>query len=474
MNEDQWKVDQTAENEPPAEGAAISNEVTDLYTSPDIYETSSNPDIYTAPVTEMTGVRGVFSGQGNISQNQPYGPQGNISQNQPYGSQGNISQNQPYGSQGNIYQNQAYDSGAGYYRNQSYNPQGNPYQNQPYGSQGNAYQGQMYGSQGNVNQNQPYGLPGNSWQNPYYGPQNGYNNPYSPYAVPVQHKKHTGLIIGVVIGIIILFLIAIFAVLYYALRQIAQNTRGDNSYHNSRNYDYFGDDDYNWDYDYDDYYDYDGQGETGSEYYELEDAIRYDLSYSVSWEYYEYEPEADEDVAIMVTYPVIEGASIPNLDRINDLFHEEVEVITGYYKDDYSDYMTQDGYFGAYSSGYVTYMDEDVLSVVFAEEIYSDYYGYVNLYSINVDMRNGVVIKNTDLLDIDDSFSIDFRQRSEEQNGSVSGLDYMSDQEITNYLTDSDSLIVFYTPLGMEIGLNYSDGWVTVTYKDYENYLKIF
>ena len=467
MNEDQWKVDQTTKNEPSAgevsEGEqAASNEVSDLYTSPNVYETSSGPDIYAAPTTEITGVRGVFSGQRNVSQNQPYGSQGNIYQNHSYDPGTGYYQNQTYNPQDNAYQGQAYG------------PQGNAYQGQAYGPQGNAYQSQPYGSQGNTYQSQPYGSQGNAYQNPYYGAQNGYNNPYSPYAVPRQHKKHTGLIIGVVIGIIILFLIAIFAVLYYALQQIAENRIHDASHSYNRYYDYF-DDDYNYNrsHDQDDYYDYDSPRKNDSEYYELEDDIRYDLSYSVSWEYYEYGPEDDEDVTIMVTYPIIKGDSVPNLDRINDLIYEEVEVITEYYED-YSDYMTQDSYFSAYSSGYVTYMDEDVLSVAFAEEIYSDYYAYVNLYSINVDMRNGVVIENTDLLDIDDDFSVDFRQRSEEQNGYISGLDYMSDQEITDYLTDSDSLIIFYTPLGMEIGLNYSDGWVTVTYKDYEDYLKIF
>ena len=39
-------------------------------------------------------------------------------------------------------------------------------------------------------------------------------------------------------------------------------------------------------------------------------------------------------------------------------------------------------------------------------------------------------------------------------------------------------MIAFYTPLGMEIGLNYEDvgssGWFTVTYKDYDRYLSKF
>ena len=99
--------------------------------------------------------------------------------------------------------------------------------------------------------------------------------------------------------------------------------------------------------------------------------------------------------------------------------------------------------------------------------------GSVELVSINVDMKNGVVLDNEDMLTIDDEFSVDFRTRSDEQNGEVDSLAYMTDQQITDYF-NSDNLIVYYTPKGMEIGFNFEDGWVTVTYEDYEQFLKVF
>ena len=77
-------------------------------------------------------------------------------------------------------------------------------------------------------------------------------------------------------------------------------------------------------------------------------------------------------------------------------------------------------------------------------------------------------------LDIDDEFAIDFRKRCEEQNGEINGLNYYSDQQIREYLTNENSLIIFYTPLGMEVGIHYDDGWATVTYKDYEKFTKQF
>ncbi|MDE6844370.1 MAG: hypothetical protein K2J99_01200, partial [Lachnospiraceae bacterium] len=92
------------------------------------------------------------------------------------------------------------------------------------------------------------------------------------------------------------------------------------------------------------------------------------------------------------------------------------------------------------------------------------------LYSINIDMENGIILDNESMLNVNDDFSVEFRDI---QNGEISYLTRMSDQEITDHF-DSTDIIVFYTPQGMEIGFNYDEGWVTVTYKDYEQYLKVF
>ena len=131
------------------------------------------------------------------------------------------------------------------------------------------------------------------------------------------------------------------------------------------------------------------------------------------------------------------------------------------------------GYFSALSSGYVTYMDEEKMSIAFAEYIYTDYYNEAFLYSINIDMENGVILENENMLSIDDDFSVEFRKKSDVQNGEIIYLTGMTDQEITDHF-NSSNIIVFYTPKGMEIGFNYEEGWVTVTYEDYDKYLKVF
>ena len=122
-------------------------------------------------------------------------------------------------------------------------------------------------------------------------------------------------------------------------------------------------------------------------------------------------------------------------------------------------------------------MDEDVLSIAYVEYGYLDgefYESYV--VSVNIDMESKMALTNSQILEINDQFSVDFRNRSERQNGEVSYLYNFTDQEITDLLNDDNSLIIFYTPLGMEVGFNYDYGygWVTVTYKDYAKFQRHF
>ena len=441
---------------------------------------------------------GVFSG--NSHDSSPYEDR-HLQSDNPYGSNpyaGQFSQygdaygNYPYGSQ------QPQDSNS--YSNHPYGNQqtqnGIPYSNNPY--EGQQHQnGFSYGSQ------QPQG--GNPYSNPYedqytqnekhysntYAGVPPHNNPYSPYAVPTK-KNNTKLIIGIVAGIIILFLIAVFALTYKVISLISEerdrqhrSSYEEYEFHDDReenrekrreenDFGYDDQNDYNdnyYDDDYDDYYynyDYDND-----QYYTLHDDIRENLSYTVNFEYYEYDTD-DEDVAIVVTYPVIEGNGIPNLDQLNGLIQSEIDLFKDFFEDEYINYMDEeDSYFSAVSSGYVTYMDEEKMSIVFSESVSSDYYNYAYLYCINIDMENGVVLDNENILGIDDNFSVEFRNRSDIQNGEIPYLTYMTDQEITGYFNSSD-VIVFYTPHGMEIGFNYEEGWVTVTYEEYEQYLKVF
>ena len=96
------------------------------------------------------------------------------------------------------------------------------------------------------------------------------------------------------------------------------------------------------------------------------------------------------------------------------------------------------------------------------------------IITANVDMENNMALTNSQILDIDDAFSIDFRNRCQKQNGEIEVLSLFTDQDITDLLTNDTSLIIAYTPVGMEIGFNYYYGWVTVTYQDYQKFQNHF
>lgn len=211
----------------------------------------------------------------------------------------------------------------------------------------------------------------------------------------------------------------------------------------------------------------------GEVYYkELKDATRTDLDYSVSWQDYSYESDY-ENVYIIASYPKLTGENIPNLDYINEYIFEEVE----YWVESFEDYVDE-GYFGEdddfsfMANAYVTYMDEEKISIVYYEYGEADGSIMYYLYSINVDVQNGVILDNASIIDMDEEFAVEFRERNREQNSADGYIDEMSDQEIKEYLNSPTMGVVFYTPLGLEVGVNLDYGWYTVTFRDYEKYLK--
>lgn len=503
-----------------------------VYTDPYVSESSSNiyatpevvePAVFAeetenAPVVADT--HGLFSGNqadsqspygyqdGNYGTQSPYGyPQGGYVQS-PYGSQnpqGGYDMQQPYGYQnlqGGYGEQSPYgnQSQSGYGMQQPY---GNPNPQGGYDAQA-AYGGQNpqggFGAQPSYGSQQAGGGYGGQ---PPFGGQPPYDNPYSPYAMP-QKKQNTGLIVGIVIGIIVLFLVAVFALASKAVNMLSEKEKEDlrrdvydfdddyddrhRDEHDDYDFDYHYDDDFDYDYNYDDDYDYSDffsdddfyggdyyeDAEYDDRYYNLHNEITSDLSYQVELEDFDYESDY-ENAIIIASIPVISGEDVPNLDKINKDIRKEVDEMTKLFESEYESHIkeSEENYFVASLTGYVAYMDEDKLSIAWQEEMYSDRDGFVYLQSINVDMKNGVVLDNEDILAIDDEFSVEFRQKSDEQNGEISYLTYMTDQQITDYF-ESDAVIVFYTPKGMEIGFNYEEGWVTVTYEEYEKYLKVF
>ena len=203
------------------------------------------------------------------------------------------------------------------------------------------------------------------------------------------------------------------------------------------------------------------------EYYEFEDDIKEDLSYQVDKDVIE-ESEETGIAKMIAERPYVIMEDQVKEDRINGLIKKEMEKVREHIEQIAGE-LSKENEFQMEVRSYITYMDEETLSIVLEEDGYLDNSFYESrLISLNFDMETGMAMTNTQILKIDDEFTIDFRERCEKQNGEIYGLNYYSDQDITSLMNEESTLILFYTPLGLEVGFNYPDGWVTVTYPDYE------
>lgn len=213
---------------------------------------------------------------------------------------------------------------------------------------------------------------------------------------------------------------------------------------------------------------------SNSEYYEFHDELRDDLFYWGEFETFEETFGENENIFFSIVYPVFYNNEGIDFTGVNNAVQKELHLLKDY-AESVTEWIGDDEQFVFESESYVTYMDEEVLSIVYVEHGYLDGdYHESYVVSVNVDMGSKMMLTNSQLLDIDDEFSIEFRKRCEKQNGEIRSLDYFSDQDITEMLNSEKELILFYTPIGMEVGLNYNKGWVTVTYPDYQKYQKRF
>ena len=374
--------------------------------------------------------------------------------------------------------------------NQSYSQ--NTYNQNAYGQQ-NAYNQNVYGN-GSQQQYQQYGQQSGYYgqqnqQSSYYGQQpqqSGYygqqnpNSGYGPYNPYMKPKKDTNVwvVVGIVVAVLVVVAMIVGSFFYgYALMKFASE-EGMELYGEEYDFD-----------DYDDYEDWRDDEVYGYEpdedyvpspddeyYYGPCEFINKDVDYSFITKTYTNE-DPENDIDVVVNYPELKGENIPNLSQLN----EAIEKAALYYAMDFpkESYYAEFGEsYAAYITAYVTYNDDEIISIVMDEYVVTDDDYYVDLYPLNIDVKNGVVLDNGSLLQIDEDFAKEFRKRNDKQNGEVEYLDSLSDEELAEKLSDKDYVIAYYTPLGMEIGLNYREdyasGWVTVTYKDYEKYLAKF
>ncbi len=306
-----------------------------------------------------------------------------------------------------------------------------------------------------------------------------YNNP----ALAQPKSNDGGIIALIVVSIVILFLFLTCGVGFITLALTTDITdkfvtTGGYYEDNYRDEDFeswedSGEDSYGSSYGGSTYPSQDVEGlESGKYYLDLYSDIRYDLDYQVEMTSGYYAPEEYENVMVDIEYPVISG-NVDNLDTINGLLEYEYTYYLDYFEDNYKSTMLPTGYYMVYATCYVTYMDENVMSVVFQEEVLLDDLRAINFYCLNFDMKNGMVLNNTEILNMDEEFAADFRVREILENGEEALPDY-TDQQIMELLNDEDYLVIFYTPMGMEVGLNLGSSVIFMTYSDYERFLNTY
>ncbi len=172
------------------------------------------------------------------------------------------------------------------------------------------------------------------------------------------------------------------------------------------------------------------------------------------------------------------SGDIPNLEEINRTIREDVMSLEENYKSggDNLNTMLYENNFSLYgeSVAYVTYNSEDWISIVVKKDIELGYKTTdAVVYCYNIDVETGEIIKNSSILKLDDDFAKEFRERSERQNGVSESTEAYTDEQILAMMRDDRSLIVFYTPLGLEVGYNHGLGWITITMQDYEKYIAL-
>lgn len=322
--------------------------------------------------------------------------------------------------------------------------------------------------------------------NPYQSSyQNMYPNMYPGMYPPAgQMPKKKGGGTAVVAALAVLLVIAVFGVSFAAFYSLGRGGAKD-----PRDYTWFiGDDKVDRDRDKNQGGEGDRDREPGTtdpqtpdqtvperepvegEYYEeLYSALRDDLHYQIRMEEGRFTLQEYENVEVNVSYPQISG-NVENLEYLNEILEYEYQYYLEYFTYEYEPDMEPDSYYICLADCYITYMDENVMSVVFKEELLLDWFSAINFYCLNFNMKDGVLMNNTEMLHMDQDFALEFRKREIKENGDNWLTDY-SDQEILQMLRDPDYLVIFYTPMGMEVGLNMQEVVLYVTFADYQKFL---
>lgn len=280
-----------------------------------------------------------------------------------------------------------------------------------------------------------------------------------------KNRKGLYITLGVLAGV--LLVAGLVAAIVFFAKSLGNALRmTENSIEDEYNGDDYYDDGSYDDRFYDDFGDYGSEGYVPDEddpyYKEITDCTRTDLEYGISWITDSITPDDEEDYCTYyAVYPLLDGESSV-LDKVN----EEILRKALEYRESYENYPG-----GCSSYGYVTYMDEEYISVVFQHELYEENGTLPRLTTLTFDLEDGHEIQPEQMAEVDEELVMQFRAQNEVQNGNVEFVEKSSDEELLAQLRDSEKAFFFYSPVGLEAGFNYESeeygsGWVSVTLKD--------
>ena len=320
---------------------------------------------------------------------------------------------------------------------------------------GNGWQAGMngqenYGGQAGTNGRPPYGTPVPNRQEPVWSNKN--------------KKPGRGKVLAIVcamIGVLCIGGIIIFMVL--SIQKVIDEVDRESfpGYGYGSDDGYFGygnpyeDDGYG---DYDDSYEDYIPSEKDDYYKEITDAVVSDLDYQIVWGSLSLRPDDDENACTYeCIYPVLTGE---DGDEKYGPMNRILEDVVCKYKTGYQEYDS-----GISSYGYVTYMDEEKISVVVKHSFYEKKTTTPRVEAVTLRIDTGEIISHEEMVQVDEELAWQFRSRNAHQNGTVEFVDELSDEELMEYLKNGEDSVMFYTPGGLEIGFNYDGGWGTVTLK---------
>jgi hypothetical protein len=102
---------------------------------------------------------------------------------------------------------------------------------------------------------------------------------------------------------------------------------------------------------------------------------------------------------------------------------------------------------------------------VFEQSTYGDSTYSETLSAMNFHVASGEQIAYSQMAEVNQDLALRFRSQDKIQNGGVEYVQNSTDEELLEILQDPDSVVMFYSPVGLEVGFNYDRGWVTVTLK---------